>query len=108
MALRQHSIRINEAVLDRLEAQGKENAPSPEDLAKAYIEEGLRMEAHPGIVFKAGPAGRRPAVVIGPDVWQVMQLYLELKGPAEKRIKRTAKLATLAPWQVEVVLRYYE
>jgi hypothetical protein len=108
MAPRHLSIRLDKHVLDRLEPQGKANALSAEELAKAYIEEGLRMEAHPGIVFKPGPAGRRPAVVIGPDVWQVMELYLELKGPTEKRVKRTAKLATLDPWQVETVLRYYE
>ena len=107
MASRHPSIDLDEDVAERLEARGKENRLSAEELAKVYIEEGLRMEAHPGIVFKAGPAGRRAAVVIGPDVWQVMGFYLELKGPAEKRIKRTAKFATLDPWQVETVLRYY-
>jgi hypothetical protein len=31
------------------------------------------MNAHPGIVCRDGPAGRRPGVVGGPDVWEVIQ-----------------------------------
>jgi hypothetical protein len=108
MAPRHLSIRLDKHVLDRLEPQGKANALSAEELAKAYGEEGLRMEAHHGIVFRTGPAGRRAGLAQGPDVWQVIELYLELKGPSEKRIQRTAKLATLDPYQVETALRYYE
>lgn len=28
------------------------------------------------IVFRDGPAGRRPGVVGGPDVWEIIQIFL--------------------------------
>lgn len=31
------------------------------------------MDEHPGILFRAGPAGRRATVVGGPDVWEVVR-----------------------------------
>ena len=31
------------------------------------------MSEHPGIVFRPGPAGRRPGLVAGPDVWEVVR-----------------------------------
>jgi hypothetical protein len=30
------------------------------------------MDAHPGVVFREGPAGRRAALIGGPDVWEVI------------------------------------
>lgn len=42
-------------------------------VAARYVDEGLRMDEHPGVVFRDGPAGRRAVVVGGPDVWQVVQ-----------------------------------
>lgn len=41
--------------------------------AALLVDEGLRMDAHPGIVFREGPAGRRAVLVGGPDVWEVVR-----------------------------------
>ena len=41
--------------------------------AALLVEEGLRMDAHPGIVFREGPAGRRAGLAGGPDVWEVIR-----------------------------------
>ena len=30
------------------------------------------MDAHPGVVFREGPAGRRAVLIGGPDVWEVI------------------------------------
>ena len=38
-----------------------------------FIEEGLRMDEHPGILFRDGPSGRRPVVAGGPDVWEIIR-----------------------------------
>jgi predicted nucleic acid-binding protein len=35
------------------------------------VREGLACAAHPGIVFKPGPSGRRAALAGGPDVWEI-------------------------------------
>ena len=31
------------------------------------------MTEHPGIIFRAGPTGRRAALAGGPDVWEVIR-----------------------------------
>lgn len=37
------------------------------------VDEGLRAEEHPGIVFRPGATGRRAGLVGGPDVWEVVR-----------------------------------
>ena len=41
--------------------------------AALLVEEGLRMDAHPGVLFREGPAGRRAVLSGGPDVWEVVR-----------------------------------
>ena len=39
---------------------------------RRIIEEWVRLQEHPGIRFVDGPAGRRAALVGGPDVWEII------------------------------------
>lgn len=39
---------------------------------RRIIEEWVRLQDHPGIRFVDGPAGRRAALVGGPDVWEII------------------------------------
>src|SRR5690348_13785403 len=72
-------------------------------LADRYVEEGLAMDTYPGIVFRDGPAGRRPAVLGGPDVWEVIQVFL-----AEGRdVSATAENLGLRPGLVDAAVAYY-
>jgi hypothetical protein len=41
-------------------------------VAERLIDEGLRMEEFPGVVFRSGPTGRRASLLGGPDVWEVV------------------------------------
>lgn len=41
--------------------------------ANRLVDEALRTDEHPGIVFRPGPTGRRAGLSGGPDVWEVMQ-----------------------------------
>ena len=66
------SIRVDPKTLDQLDKASRRDGMSRSELAKTLIEEGLRMRAHPGIVFRPGPTGRRAALARGPDVWEVM------------------------------------
>ena len=65
------------------------------------------MEAHPGIVFRDGPTGRRAALAAGPDVWQIIPLLRGLRGSLEERIAETAEQLWLTERQVRAVSRYY-
>jgi uncharacterized protein (DUF433 family) len=90
--------------LDRAARRGAGESRS--QLALRLIDEGLRMEAHPGIVFRPGPAGRRAGVVGGPDVWEIARLLRELPA-GEKGLERTAELTGLALHQIRAAARYY-
>lgn len=72
-------------------------------LADRYVEEGLAMDAYPGIVFRDGPSGRRPAVIGGPDVWEIIQVFI-----AEGRgSKETADNLGVRRGLVDAALAYY-
>lgn len=108
MAASRHlSIRIGDDVLKRLDQQSEASGRSRSDLAKAFIEEGLRMKQHPGIVFRDGATGRRPGLAGGPDVWEVARLLRDLPLTGDELVARTAELMDLTPTQVQRVVSYY-
>lgn len=65
------------------------------------------MEAHPGIIFRSGPAGRRPGLAGGPDVWEVVRVFQGVEAQDEEGLRRTAERTGLTPERVRVALRYY-
>lgn len=107
MASRHFSVRLDNEAFERLEAESRRSGRSKSEVAKSVLEEGLRMRQHPGIVFRPGPTGRRPALAGGPDVWEVARV---LRGVADREgdvVAETAELTGLHRTQVEVALRYY-
>jgi hypothetical protein len=68
------SIRFEDRVLDRLNAYSTRHPGlSSSAAASRFVDEGLRMELHPGVIFRDGPFGRRALLVGGPDVWEVIR-----------------------------------
>ena len=65
------------------------------------------MEAHPGIVFRDGPSGRRSGLAAGPDVWEVIGLLRGLRGRVEERVAAAAAQLGLTDAQVRTTSRYY-
>ena len=65
------------------------------------------MEAHRGIVFRPGPAGRRPALAAGPDVWEIVRAWHDLGVPEPEAIPRLAEIASVPAFEIERALRYY-
>jgi hypothetical protein len=43
------------------------------------VDEGLRAEEHPGIVFRPGATGRRAGLAGGPDVWEVIRAVMSAR-----------------------------
>ena len=79
------SIRFDPGLLARLRRHAQaETGANTSALAQRLIDEGLRMAEHPGIIFKAGPSGRRAALAYGPDVREVVTFLREIdeRGPA--------------------------
>ena len=94
-------------VLERLKRGAAQRAESLSSAGERLIDEGLRMDAYPGIVFRDGETGRRAALDVGPDVWQIVPLLRDLEGSLEERIAATAERMELTERQVRAVSRYY-
>lgn len=107
MTTEQVSIRMPKTTLERLDEESKRERMSRSELARTFIEEALRMEAHRGIVFKPGPAGRRPALAAGPDVWEIVRAWRDLGAPEAEAIPKLAKIASVSEHEIENALRYY-
>ena len=101
------SLRLEPDTFVRLEAESRRMGQTRSRLAKTLLEEGLRMQAHPGIVFRSGPAGRRPGLAGGPDLWEVVRVFTGAETQGEDALRRTADLTGLTPEQVRMALRYY-
>ncbi len=80
---------------------------TPSGLAERLVDEGLRMAEHPGIVFRDGPSGRRAALALGPDVWEVAKAVRELDERRERAITAAAEMLNLSIERVHFALRYY-
>ena len=101
---RHRSFRFSEETLRRLDDRAHEISETRTALAERYVEEGLRMEEHPGIGFADGPAGRR-AVLLGTglDAWEVVATLKANAGSA----KATAAYLDLSIGMVRAAVRYY-
>jgi hypothetical protein len=67
------SARFSAEVIDMLDARSERLGQSKARVAERLIEEGLRIEEFPGIVFRSGPTGRRAGIAGGPDVWEIVR-----------------------------------
>ena len=102
---RQHlSFRLPEPTLERLEARAHQIRETRTGLAERYLEEGLRMDEHPGIGFVDGPAGRRAVLVgTGLDVWEVITTLRQNRNSLEA----TARYLELPVAGLRPAVRYY-
>ncbi len=101
------SIRMSEETLARLDLGARRRGEAKSRTAERLIDEGLRMADHPGIVFRDGPAGRRAALAVGPDVWEVIETLNGTELVGEEAITATAAWGNLSHAQVNTALRYY-
>lgn len=104
---RQFSARLDAAVVERLERRGERSGTNRSRLAERYIDEGMRMEDHPGIVFRDGPTGRRAALSGGPDVWEVMSTIRASGLSGDAAVQAAAEWGSLMVGQVRTAVSYY-
>jgi hypothetical protein len=101
------SIRVDDSIIERLDIESRRLDKSRSDLAKTLIDEGLRMLAHPGIVFRPGPAGRRPGLACGADIWEVSRVIRALAGTSDTWVDQVSELTSIPPDDVVTAWRYY-
>ncbi len=65
------------------------------------------MESHPLVVFREGPSGRRPVLVGGPEVADVIGGIVDGDVPVDQRRTRAAELLGVTEALVDAALGYY-
>ena len=101
------SVRIGDEVFAQLEAQSQRNGQSRSAVARQLLEEGLRMEQHPRIVFRSGPGGRRAGLIDGPDVWEVVRALRGVDTGSADSLADIGEWTGLTVDQMRAALRYY-
>lgn len=107
MASRHVSLRLDPELIERLDERGRRSGQTRTQLAKTLLEEGLRMEAHPGIIFRTGPAGRRPGLVGGPDIWEIARQFRPSDAARTPDLAAIASELNLSTEQIRIALSYY-
>jgi uncharacterized protein (DUF433 family) len=98
------STRLRNATLERLREHADELDLPQAALVERYIEEGIRMDAHPLIGFRDGAGGRRPALLgTRLDVWQVVETIRQNGNSVE----RAAEYLRLPIPHVEACAAFY-
>jgi uncharacterized protein (DUF433 family) len=98
------SFRLAQDMVDRLDRYATAVGSNRNTVAERFLEEALRLVDHPGIVFRDGPAGRRPGIVgSGLDVWEVVETIRANHGS----VAETAAYLEIPEARVRVAARYY-
>jgi hypothetical protein len=102
------SIRFPDDLAAKVRRRSARSGEPTSGLVARLVDEGMRMEDHPGIVFRDGPAGRRAGLAGGPDVWEVIVALQDfaVSGP-RAAVAKTAKWLSLTEAQVRTAEGYY-
>lgn len=97
------SVRVSRRLLEELVEEAKRRGEQPTATARRLIDEGLRMQRYPGIVFRDRAAGRRASIAGSRlDVWQVIETVRQSNGDVEA----AADYFRIRPDQVRAAVAY--
>jgi len=99
------SVRLDDTLAERLRLRARAAGESLSDRLRRYAEEGSRRDEHPLITFRDGPAGRRAAVVGGPDVWEIVMWLEDLANEGDPVRVLVAEQDVSRPL-IDAALRY--
>lgn len=100
------SYRLDPDIKTRLEERAAQERSSERSLLERLIVEGLNTADHPGIVYRDGPSGRRAALAVGPDVWEVVSALRFTTGPQEQRVSELADQFDLHPRHIRTAIDF--
>ena len=100
-------IRIGSDTLRSLRERSAQTGEPIVRLAQRYIDEGMRLDRHPGISFRDGPSGRRAVLVGGPDVWEVISAARDAPERGDRLVAALAERLGLAKEKIRIAIRYY-
>jgi hypothetical protein len=101
-------LRLPDFVKDRLDRRAAHGHEKPSSLAVRLIDEGLRMNDHPGVTFHdSATHGRVACLAGGPDIAEVIDVLTGLDAQGEDRVTETATWFGIHPSRVRVAMGYY-
>lgn len=106
MVSRATSYRLHPAVKDRLERQAAAEGITERALLERLVSEGLDTLHHPGVVYRDGPTGRRAALAVGPDIWEVASALRYTEGGPEERVAALAEQFDLHPRHIRTAVDF--
>lgn len=106
MVSRATSYRLDPDVKSRLERQAAAEGTTERALLERLVSEGLDTVHHPGVVYRDGPTGRRAALAVGSDIWEIASALRFTKGSAEKRVAALAEQFDLHPRHIRVAIDF--
>ena len=101
------SFRLPAGLLARLEEEARNSGSSVTALVSSLLDEGLKIRRFPGIIYRGGPAGRRPGLVGGPDVWEVVRAIQQASGQGEERLRSVAEELGIPISRLRVAVDFY-
>lgn len=101
------SVRLDDALAERLRLRARAAGESLSDRLRRYADEGSRRDEHPLITFRDGPAGRRAAVIGGPDVWEIVMWLDDLSDEGDPATVLTVEQDIPRPL-IDAAMRYRE
>lgn len=90
----------------RLEQQAVAEGVTERTLLERLVSEGLDILDHSGIIYRDGPSGRRAALAVGPDVWQVASALRYTSGTPEERVALLAEQFDLHPRHIRTAIDF--
>lgn len=105
-ASRATSYRLDPRVKDRLSRRAAEEGISERALLERLVTEGLDTLRYPGIVYRDGPTGRRAALAVGPDVWEVASALRHTDGSPEQRVAQLAEQFDVNPRHIRLAIDF--
>jgi len=106
VVVRATSYRLDPEIKGRLQRQSSVEGISERALVERLVGEGLDSLHHPGIVYRDGPTGRRAALAVGPDVWEVVSALRHTKGGQERRVATLAEQFGLHPRHIRTAIDF--
>jgi len=101
------SIRFDDVLLERVRRRAAQRGATPSGLVQRLVDEALRVQEHPGILFRDGASGRRAGLIAGPDVWEVIAALRASELPGDDALVAAAEEFDLPLARVRAALAYY-
>ena len=105
MAIPPISLRLSEALAEKVRMIASLEHRSYADTVKMLTEEAIKTREFPGIIFTNGPTGRRATFRQGLDVWEILEPYI-LAGKDWQVLRES--YPDLDEAVLRTAVRYYE